>query len=76
MNSEHLSSHEETFAPVPPLCPCCESSAWEVVGASGIGKQVSAVRCALCEFEWDEILMFRYRRVRARRAGAVGTMSP
>ena len=47
--------------PAAPTCPSCLWRECYVIAVSGIGKQVSLLRCALCRFEWDEILMFRYR---------------
>jgi hypothetical protein len=44
-----------------PICPSCLWCECYVIAVSGIGKRVSLLRCALCRFEWEEILMFRYR---------------
>jgi hypothetical protein len=50
-----------------PICPSCCWRECYVIATSGIGKQVSLLRCALCRFEWEEILMFRYRCRPAKR---------
>jgi hypothetical protein len=47
-----------------PTCPFCDSRACDIVGATGIGKKVTLLRCRSCDREWDEVLMFRYRRQR------------
>lgn len=47
--------------PASPRCPACLWRECYVIGVTGIGSQVSLLRCALCRFEWHEILMFRYR---------------
>ena len=50
--------------PCAPTCPFCESPAYRVVGSTGIANKVSVVRCCECGNEWEEVLMFRYRRPR------------
>jgi hypothetical protein len=34
----------------------------DVVGSTGIGKQVSLLHCDNCDHEWEEVLTFQYRR--------------
>ena len=56
---------------------------FDVVGATGIGNQVSLLRCDNCDHEWEEVLTFRYRRwnraaeirTRTSSAGARARMS-
>jgi hypothetical protein len=47
--------------PAAPICPACQWRECYVVGISGFGNQVSRLLCGMCRFEWDEVLMFRYR---------------
>jgi hypothetical protein len=34
----------------------------DVVGSTGIGKQVSLLHCDNCDHEWEEVLTFQFRR--------------
>jgi hypothetical protein len=45
-----------------PACPFCASPAFDVVGSTGIGNQISVLRCTDCDHEWEEVLPFQYRR--------------